>query len=144
MTSLSATRRKNAAFNSPFPNIIPPVSTERVLRLNVHLQRELDAYLVKEFELPVGCLLTTEEVRVTGDLSHASVFVSIFPPQHADTVLHTLADQSGAIRRALSGKLNLRATPMLHFRLDEREARAEHINRVLDEAEKEAGSNSKE
>lgn len=119
------------------------MSTERVLRLNAHLQRELDAYLIKEFELPKGCLLTIEEVRVAGDLSHATIFVSIFPPQHADTVLHTLADHSGTIRRALSGTLNLRTTPMLHFRLDEREARAEHINRVLDQAEKEAGSAAK-
>lgn len=120
------------------------MSTERVLRLNAHLQRELDAYLVKEFELPVGCLLTTEEVRVAGDLSHATVFVSIFPPQHADAVLHTLADHSGTIRKAIAGRLNLRATPMLHFRLDEREARAEHINRVLDRAEKEADSVARE
>lgn len=144
MTSSSATRRKSAASNSPSPENHSTVSTERVLRLNAHFQRELNAYLVKEFELPAGCLLTIEEVRVAGDLSHASIFVSVFPTQHTDTVLHTLADQAGTIRRELADRLNLRMTPMLHFRLDEREARAEHINHVLDQAEKEAGTDAKE
>ncbi len=103
----------------------------RTERLNAVVQQEVNAYLLRFFEPPQGCLLTVEEVRTSSDLSHAKIFVSVLPPERGPQVLADLKALQHEIRTAMSKRLPLRTVPELHFVHDTREERADRISRLL-------------
>ena len=108
----------------------------RIARINTLLQQEIDRYITRSFEPPQGVLITIEEVIASNDLSHAKVLVSVFPPSSAHVVLKDLQEQAKEIRYLLKKRLTLKMMPHIHFIADNREERAAHIYRILDDSGK--------
>ena len=63
-------------------------------------------------------MVTISEVRVTNDLQHATVFVSVLEERHRESVMEAFASASGFIRRELGKRLQLRLVPEVQFTLD--------------------------
>jgi len=76
--------------------------------------------------------LTVTDVRVTGDLQHASVFYTVFgsDEERADTAA-ALEDWRGRIRSHLGKGLGIRLTPSLEFIPDAIPEGAAHIEEAL-------------
>lgn len=76
--------------------------------------------------------LTVTDVRVTGDLQHASVFYTVFgsDEERADTAA-ALEDWRGRIRSHVGKGLGLRLTPSLEFIPDAIPEGAAHIEEAL-------------
>ncbi|MFV0237809.1 MAG: 30S ribosome-binding factor RbfA [Flavobacteriales bacterium] len=66
-------------------------------------------------------LITVTKVRVTPDLSHAKVYLSIFPLDDKKGVLNDIQVLKPQIRKALSDRISqqLRKTPDLNFFIDD-------------------------
>ena len=96
------------------------IRTERVSRM---LQREMAEILTKEYSAQLNPLVTVTGVRVTNDLSIASVYVSVLgdDDEQRKALLERLKDLSSQIRGHLAVRTRhrLKAIPSIRFFLDE-------------------------
>ena len=78
---------------------------------------------------------TITEVRVTGDLQHATVFYTVYgsDEERADTAA-ALKAATGMLRTEVGRGINTRLTPTLEFMLDALPEDAAHLEDVLREA----------
>lgn len=79
--------------------------------------------------------VTVTDVRVTGDLQHASVFYTVLGDDEARTgTAAALASATGLIRSEVGKQLGVRLTPTLEFHLDAVPETAAHLDAALLEA----------
>ncbi|KIZ35872.1 MULTISPECIES: 30S ribosome-binding factor RbfA [Rhodopseudomonas] len=76
-------------------------------------------------------LITVPEVRMSPDLKLATVYVMPLGGRDTDIVLKALAANKPFIRTAVARRVNLKFAPDLRFRIDERFAEAERIEKLL-------------
>lgn len=91
--------------------------------------------LEREVKDPRLGFVTITDVRVTGDLQHASIFYTVYgsDEERADTAI-ALASAKGVVRREIGKGLSLRLTPAIEFFLDALPENAASIEHLLDEA----------
>ena len=78
--------------------------------------------------------LTVLEVRMSGDLRHATVFVSQLGRSGVDDdILRQLDRVSGRLGGHVARGINLKYAPKLHFLVDDTLERVGRIERLLDE-----------
>ena len=109
--------------------------SNRTLRVNELIQRELSAILRQDYQSE-AVAVTITEVRVAPDLRDARVFVSIVGD--ADTVeakLRWLRARNGAIRQELARRIVLKFLPRFTYLLDDSAIRGSRILTLLDEVE---------
>ena len=79
--------------------------------------------------------VTITDVRVTGDLQHASVFFTVYGTDEERTdSAAALKAATGMLRTEVGKNLNLRLTPSLEFIADAVPENAQHIEALLVEA----------
>lgn len=91
--------------------------------------------LEREVKDPRLGFVTITDVRVTGDLQHATIFYTVLgtDEERADTEA-ALSSAKGVVRRELGKGLSLRLTPSIDFMLDALPESASTIEHLLDEA----------
>ena len=79
--------------------------------------------------------VTITDVRVTGDLQHASIFYTVYgsEEERRDSAL-ALKAATGMLRSEVGRNITARLTPSLEFILDAVPENAEHITALLKEA----------
>lgn len=77
-------------------------------------------------------MVTVTDVRVTGDLQHATVYYTVYgdAAQHRDSA-RALESAKGFIRSTVGKQLGLRLTPTVEFALDEVPVTAQTIEDAL-------------
>jgi len=102
-------------------------------RLAEEIRHELSAMLAGELKDPrLAGMVTVTEVRVSPDLRHARVYVSVAGPEKEQaSALVGLEAAAGFIRHELLERLQLRRSPELHFVLDRSEEYGQHIEELL-------------
>ena len=79
--------------------------------------------------------VTITDVRVTGDLQHASVFYTVLgTAEERESSAAALTSATGMLRREVGKQLNVRLTPSLEFIPDAIPENADHIAELLREA----------
>ncbi len=100
-------------------------------RIKVLVAESLDR-VIKDPDLG---LVTITDVRVTPDLSHATVFYSVYGS--ADVISRSteiMTRNTGRIRGEVGRHLQIRVTPTLEFLVDEVPTTAAHLSELLAEA----------
>ena len=88
--------------------------------------------LVKDPDLG---FITITDVRVTGDLQHASVFYTVFGDEAQRARTAALLEQNkGRLRSFVGGQIQIRLTPSLDFFADAIPETAAHLDDLLREA----------
>jgi ribosome-binding factor A len=101
----------------------------RLDRVNELMKRELDTLIRREVKMP-AVLVTVQEVDVTPDLKHATVWIGIIAPKEQQYAsMARLHDARKQLQGQLAKRVILKFTPQLHFKLDE--GTAERGDRVL-------------
>jgi len=104
----------------------------RPRRVADQVRRELADLLMNEVHDPRLGFVTVTEVRMSGDLHHATVWVSILGDDEVrEQTLGAIVHAGGFLRRAVAGRLRLREAPELHFRHDDTLDRSDRIERLL-------------
>ncbi|MBR1797279.1 MAG: 30S ribosome-binding factor RbfA [Clostridiales bacterium] len=81
----------------------------------------------------VPLLTSVTQVKMTRDLSHATVFVSVFGNDHDKTeALSAIEGATGFIRYEMCKRINLRLAPELHFKLDNTLDEAARMEALID------------
>ena len=79
--------------------------------------------------------VTITDVRVTGDLQHASVFYTVLGDEHQrGTTAALLEKNRGRLRSFVGGQLGIRLTPTLEFIADAVPESAAHLEDLLRQA----------
>lgn len=107
--------------------------SNRTLRVNVLLQREISAYLHTRYQAE-AVRLTITEVRVAPDLRDARVYYSVIGgADEAAKGGRWLRGRTAEIRRVVGRRVVLKSVPRLQFVLDTAGERGVRLNRLLDE-----------
>src|SRR5437762_448174 len=89
-------------------------------RLAHELRNEISYIIARELKDPRVGFATITNARVSPDLRHARIFVSVFgSPEQQKETLAALNRAVGFIRRQISGRLKLRHSPELQFSFDD-------------------------
>jgi ribosome-binding factor A len=113
----------------------------RVSRVGEQIKKEIVDIVRNEVKDPRVGFVTITEVEASGDLQHATVFVSVMgnEEQRKET-MEALQKATGFIRAEVGRRVRLRRTPELHFKLDtslDYSTRISQVLRDLKEGEKE-------
>lgn len=77
-------------------------------------------------------LVTVTEVEIARDLKDAKVFLSVMASEDdRQRVIETFQHAAGHVQRLLGGRITLKSTPRLHFRLDDSLERGYRLSQAL-------------
>jgi ribosome-binding factor A len=108
---------------------------ERQARLGDRIRVILAERLEKGLRDPRLGFVTITDVRVTGDLQHASVFFTVLgSAEEREASAAALRSATGMLRSEVGKHLNTRLTPSLEFIPDAIPENADHIADLLREA----------
>ena len=111
------------------------MSNERQARMADRIRVLIAERLEKGLRDPRLGFVTITDVRVTGDLQHASVFYTVYgSDQEREDSAKALKAATGMIRSEVGKKLGVRLTPSLEFIPDALPESAGHIADLLREA----------
>ena len=95
-------------------------NSNRFGRIDEEFKREISQIINYELKNPnVTGMISVTKVKVTTDLSYATVYVSILNSKDVKTTLAGLKKSSGYIRSELAKRINLRNTPEIIFEFDD-------------------------
>lgn len=103
----------------------------RIERLNELFRRELARLLLSDIKDPRLTDVTVTQVRVSGDLSYATVYVRNDLGESAEQAIAGLEHAGGFIRRELGRSLHLRKIPEFRFEIDDTFEHARRIEELL-------------
>lgn len=114
------------------------VAGHRHERIAEEIRHEVSAMLAGELKDPrLAGVLTVTEVRVTPDLKHARVYVSVMGTDaEQSSALVGLAAAADYVRHELTERLQLRRAPEVHFVLDRSEQYGQNIEQLLRQTKK--------
>jgi len=111
------------------------MASERQARLGDRIRVILAERLEKGLRDPRLGFVTITDVRVTGDLQHASVFYTVLgSPEERISSGEALKSATGMLRSEVGKHLNVRLTPSLEFIPDAIPENSAHIEDLLREA----------
>jgi ribosome-binding factor A len=111
-----------------------PGGSQRQLRVGELVRHAVADMLARgEVHDPVieGHLITIPEVRMTADLRLATIYVMPMGGRDADKVLAAFEHNKKFLRGEIAHRINLKFAPDIRFRIDERFAEAERIDKLL-------------
>ena len=110
----------------------PKGGGNRLNRINEELKREISNIINYEVtNSNVTGIVSVTSVKISPDLRHARVSVSVLNSKNVKLTLAGLKSSSGFIRSRIAEKINLRVTPELVFELDSSMQYGEKIDTIL-------------
>ncbi len=107
--------------------------SNRLLRVNELLQREISAYLHQRYSSE-SVAITITGVQITGDLREAKIFYSVVgPAAEATRAGKWLLGRRNEIRKTVARNVILRHVPLLAFVHDDHAPRTLRIEKLLNE-----------
>ena len=108
-------------------------------RLAEELKNEISVIIAQEIKDPRVGFATVTEVKVSPDLRHARVLVSVLgSPQEKQETFEALVRATRYIRRLIGARIRLRHTPELSFAYDDSIEHGETMMRLFEEIHKES------
>lgn len=105
--------------------------SRRTEQVAEYMRQEINNIILRDFEPPLGTLISVSEVTVAPDLKNATAYVSIIPQNHLGSGMEAIKKFAGHIQREISKKLTMKITPRLEFVLDERDIKYSRIDEAL-------------
>lgn len=103
-------------------------------RVGDQIQRDLAELIRKEIKDPrMSAIVTVAEVKVSADLSRASVYITVLDDKGEESV-KVLNQASSFLRGQLGQRLRLRTIPHLHFIYDRTAERGARLSALIDRA----------
>ena len=123
----------------------PKGGGNRLNRINEELKREISNIINYEMSNSnVTGMISVTSVKITPDLRHARVSVSMINSKSVKNTLAALKSSSGFIRSRIAEKINLRVTPELIFELDDSMQYGEKIDTILKDIMKDMKPNDED
>lgn len=109
----------------------PYKHSERVADL---VKRELAIIIQRKKDNPLFSGVTITYLRISPDLSQATVFFTVLDKERVNETLEALNRAAGFFHRLLFKSLKVRRVPKLHFIYDESIAHGQKLSALIDQA----------
>ncbi|MEW6702914.1 MAG: 30S ribosome-binding factor RbfA [Bacteroidota bacterium] len=93
--------------------------THRLDKVSSLIKEELSLIFLHKLQDPKLSLITVTNVKVSPDLKHTKVYLSVFDKEKRAVVLERVNEIKGLIRSQLAGRIQIRFVPELHFFIDD-------------------------
>ena len=103
----------------------------RIERVNSLLEKEISKILLKDFAFSPEILVTLTHVDTTANLIDAKAYISIFPDEKADAIIHALDKSVYDVQYKINRTLRMRPIPKIKFVKDKELSRAGRIEELL-------------
>lgn len=90
----------------------------RNLQIDELLKRDLGDLILREVDLPKGCLVTVTKVKTSKDLKDANVYISVLPNFFTGKVLSLMRKRSKHFVYLLRKKVTIKYIPEIKFIID--------------------------
>lgn len=109
------------------------METNRQLKINRLIQKELSEIFLLETKKMRGVLISVTNVRVTPDLSIAYAYLSVFPSDKGSEIIENIKENVKSVRYELGKRVGkqLRIVPDLQFYIDDSLDYIENIDNLL-------------
>ncbi len=110
------------------------MSKQRIIKIGEEIKREISDILSKDMKDPriKSGVISVTGVDVSGDLSFAKIFLSIYGKDvDKGQVMEIMKKSSGFMRSELGKRIRIRHIPELIFQLDTSLEYGDHINKIL-------------
>lgn len=92
----------------------------RIRKIQEFIKQEVSRIILQELKDPRLGFVTVTDVRITGDLREATVYVSLFgTDEEKKNTLAALAKANGFIRSEVGKRLGIRYSPQIGFKEDQ-------------------------
>ena len=105
----------------------------RIDRVKEQVMRELAELVRTELKDPRAGFITINDVEVSRDYSHATVYYTVLNGDRAASA-QALEKAKGFLRSELSRRITVFRTPELHFEYDESLERGVNLSQLIDQA----------
>jgi ribosome-binding factor A len=106
----------------------------RMRRVDEAMRQVLGDALAQDLKDPRVGFVTVTDVKTSPDLRHARVYISVLGDAEArEATLAGLRSAHGFLQGRVAGELRLKRTPELRFEYDDTPARADRLERLMDE-----------
>ena len=95
------------------------------------LRSVINNILSRDFEAPLGMLISVSEVSVAPDLKKATAYVSVLPQDKSGSGLQAIRKFSGHVQKEIGRHLSIKITPKLDWILDDRDLKYKAIDEAL-------------
>jgi len=102
--------------------------TEQVAGL---LRSAINNIIVKDFEPPLGTLISISQVTIAADLKNATAYVSIIPQNKIGSGFKALEKFGGHIQKEVGKYMTIKMVPHISWKLDERDLKYSAIDEAL-------------
>jgi ribosome-binding factor A len=110
----------------------------RLDRIGDMLKRELSLLIQQEIKDPRVGMVSVTDVKVSRDLAHAKVYVSVLQPdEKIPEAIEALNHAASYLRYQLAQRVELRAMPVLRFYYDDSLLRGNRIATLIDKVTRE-------
>ncbi len=106
---------------------------KRSARVGDLIREEVADIIMHKLKDPRLGFITVTEARVSDDLRHAQVYVSILEDTKKDETFKILTSSAKFIRSELSKRVKIKFIPALIFKLDKSVEYGAKIDKILDE-----------
>ncbi|WP_107687730.1 30S ribosome-binding factor RbfA [Neisseria wadsworthii] len=104
----------------------------RVDRVKEQIMREMAELVRTGLKDPRAGFITINEVEVTRDYSHATIYYTVLDDATREITAEALEHAKGFLRSELSKRIKLFRIPELHFEYDESIERGMSISHLID------------
>ena len=117
----------------------------RANRVGEQMKKELTDIIGRKLKDPRIGFVTVTDVRVTGDLQQATVYVSVLGnEEQKEKTLIGLSKATGFIRSEIGKRIRLRITPEITFEWDESLEYGQRIETLIHQSHNEKDDNKSE
>lgn len=106
--------------------------TDRILRVNALIRKELADLMQKELDFPDGVLVTVTRVETAKDLRESRAFVSTIPEKKSDEICALLNREIHRFWKRIARRLKMRSIPRIKFVEEKKTVQASEIEEVLE------------
>lgn len=105
--------------------------SERIQKINALIQQQMSEIFARDLSIKLGIFVTITKVDTIPDLRYTRVFVSVFPEKEMHYVSETLKKERLRMQKTLHKRLHMKPLPKITFILDNTEAEADKIEKIL-------------
>ena len=102
--------------------------TEQVAEL---LRIEANNILIRDFEPPMGSLVSVSRITISPDLKNATAYLSVIPDNKLGSALSAVKKFNHHIHKELNKKIVTKIVPKLHWQIDDTDLKYKAIDEAL-------------
>lgn len=93
--------------------------THRLDKVSSLIKEEMSLIFLHKVQDQRFGLITVTNVKMSPDLRHARIYLSVFNKDMREEVLEKINGMKGLIRSELAGRIQIRFVPEIHFFIDD-------------------------